>query len=427
MSSQLHPTISDVTIAGIVREQHSLIISSILGILSAVAVIWCIQYQYRAKDIRRHLWRGIVKRRDDVFSSSSSPNNGRIMVTLLIDGCNGPMRLDRNYLLQNHPTGEETNHAISFLRVVGDENRGERLWLIKALNQFLVHHNWRSEIYFDGVGVDGVTGSARIHKDDGGKDDDDDDVGSRTADGGDWDRFANELQGRSWTLSPRVTLQVTNRYDEADNVLVDRVEEEQERYNLQGPTSTTKTRQRILMKEAWNVFEKSFVSSPSSERSNTTKNNNKKNINRKADDDSIPVTSCWTFVRNESGCGKSRTLIKRYGLMRPHSVFCIFVGISKREDVHREIQTMKTIRHLLSDDVHYTSLASTMTTNTTPTTADDENNKDEDMHGNDDDIVPPIVTIVVSDDIFLRQRVVSAGGVVMTFEQLWELLVPFST
>lgn len=30
--------------------------------------------------------------------------------------------------------------------------------------------------------------------------------------------------------------------------------------------------------------------------------------------------------------------------------------------------------------------------------------------------------IVVTDDVFLRQRVIQAGGLVMTFQQLWDLL-----
>ena len=92
--------------------------------------------------------------------------------------------------------------------------------------------------------------------------------------------------------------------------------------------------------------------------------------------------------------------------MRPESVFCLFVGVSNPQHVERDLHTMNRVRNiLLSDCILKESLGSISNIN------------DEDETS----------TIVVTDDIFLRQRVVYARGLVMTFEQLWELLVPYDT
>jgi hypothetical protein len=247
---------------------------------------------------------------------------------LLIDGCNGPMRLDRRCLLDS----KEKGHAISLLRVVGDENRGERLWLIEALDLFLSRQNWRSEICFDGVGVDNAKG-------------------------------VEELQGLKWKLSQRIVLQVTPTFDEADNVMVEHVVRNAKK------VENSRISQDISLADAVNLVGKS------------SEWNDEKAL---------------TIWRNGNGCGKSRRVVKRYGLMRPETVFCLF-GVSSPNQVHRDVQAMSNIRNLLSEPLLKQSIIGEVET-----------------------------TIVVTDDIFLRQRVVQSGGLVMTFEQLWELLAPFA-
>lgn len=45
------------------------------------------------------------------------------------------------------------------------------------------------------------------------------------------------------------------------------------------------------------------------------------------------------------------------------------------------------------------------------------------VHKDDKTEAPLFIPIVATDDVFLRQRVVQEGGCVMTFHQLWLLLV----
>ena len=89
--------------------------------------------------------------------------------------------------------------------------------------------------------------------------------------------------------------------------------------------------------------------------------------------------------------------------MRPESYFCLF-GLC--QGYSRDIKSLRSIRHLLVDRVVQYNTQSSQTPATTTTTT---------------------TTIVATDDIFLRQRIVEAGGLVMTFEQLWDMLIAYSS
>jgi hypothetical protein len=299
----------------------------------------------------------------------STPTSRVSQVTLLIDGCNGPMRLDRNLLwTKGHEINDSNTrrHVISLLQVVGDENRGDRIWLVPALQAFLERHQWQSTIYFDGVGVGGVAPTEAT-------------TTTTTC-------VQESLHGREWQLSNRIVLQVTHRYDEADNVIVQQVE--QQRRNLE--RTRVQIPKEISLSDAYQLVRERRSRSSSSH----------------ADDDPV----AFTFLRNANGCGKSRTLVKKYGLMRPESVFCLFVGVSDPPHVDRDLQCMSRIRNLLLSDCILKEFIGS-------NSSDHDDNYRDDM----------TTTIVVTDDIFLRQRVVYARGLVMTFEQLWELLVPYDT
>ena len=115
----------------------------------------------------------------------------------------------------------------------------------------------------------------------------------------------------------------------------------------------------------------------------------------------LPMHSCqdynvYTVTRNDQGSGKSRGLLKPLCLLRPSSVFCLF-GSSFMPPLHEKSkfnlkQLSTTSAKKLVDKVEMRAL---------------------NAHNE---------SIVVTDDIFLRQRIVDAGGFVMTFEQLWVLL-----
>ena len=105
------------------------------------------------------------------------------------------------------------------------------------------------------------------------------------------------------------------------------------------------------------------------------------------------VRQVYTFVRDESGAGKSRQIAKTLCLLRPESVFCLF-GVSPRAS------NRKSLRALQNSNLSFSRIGvSTLS-------------KDH------------FDTIVATDDIFLRQRIVQAGGYVVTFEQLWNMLQP---
>lgn len=301
----------------------------------------------------------------------ATPSSRVTKVTLLIDGCNGPMSLDRNLLLlkKGNDNKSTRQQIISLLRVVGDENRGERIWLVPALEAFLERHKWQSAIYFDGVGV--VDPAQAMTK--------------TTTTTTSVEDAKESFHGREWHLSSRIALHVTRRYDEADNVIVEQVE--QQRQKLDG--TRIRIPQTISLKDTCQLV--------SARRSRSSSSD--------ANDDAV----AFTFLRNANGCGKSRTLVKRYGLMRPESVFCLFVGVSDPQHLHRDLRAMDRVRNLLlSDCILKGSLGSSSSCG-------------------DNDGEYETSTIVVTDDIFLRQRVVYARGLVMTFEQLWELLVPYHT
>ena len=253
-------------------------------------------------------------------------------ILLIIDGCNGPIRFDRDTFLQNNNDGDPSQ-SLSLLQVVNGENRGNRLSLLVTLERFLASRpDWHADIYFDGLGVD-------VHSQWG-------------------------IAGKEWHWKTNIHVKVTPLRDEADNLIVEQVQTKHSVFD-------ERTRKIITLDEALQQTSDDFsTASPSMQN------------------------QVLVFQRNSNGPGKSRQILKRLGgLMRPESYFCLFWGVGK--ECTRDVKSLRSIRHLLVDHVIQYSTIS------------------------------PSTTIVVSDDIFLRQRIVEAGGLVLTFEQLWDMLVPF--
>lgn len=276
-------------------------------------------------------------------------------VLLIIDGCNGPIRLDRETFLQSQSppknSGSSTanqnsqpSSCISLLQVVNGENRGTRLSLLSTLEQFLANRpEWHVDIYFDGLGVD-------VHSQWG-------------------------MAGKVWKWKQTmIRVKITPLRQEADHLIIQQIQTK----NSTGSLFDHGQRQTLTLQE---VLSSSFQ-------------------------DSCTLVSiqnqALVFQRNTSGPGRSRQILKRLGgLLRPESYYCVFDlghghATTTTSTATRDLRTLQSIRHLLVDTVyHYSTLSHT--------------------------------TMVATDDIFLRQRIVEAGGLVMTFEQLWDMLVPYSS
>lgn len=314
-------------------HQLELVVASLLGFLTIlIYVCWGRQINSILFRTRQLLCdRGLDVRPEDHYDDDILPK-----VRLMIDGCNGPLRLDRTSLC----SGNERSlpQVISLLHVVDGENKDDRIWLLPALQAFLSAQkaiNWSAEIFFDGIGLKQM-------------------------------KDANLMQGKWWRLSSRIILHITDKYDEVDNVFVEEVE-------YVASTSTSRVTE-IPLSEVQQLL---------------------------VDDAKSPKCNSYfalTYWRNELGCGKSRKLARMYQLMRPDSVFCSFSTAASRQPLQGEMKAMSKMRNLIKAHILKSEL----------------------------DGVGETSIIVVTDDIFLRQRVARAGGLVMTFEQLWDLLITFA-
>ncbi len=266
---------------------------------------------------------------------------------LIIDGCNGPIRF-------NNVVGAEGSQ-ISLLKVVNGVNRGERVELLRKIDEALIRLSCinRAIIYFDGLGLN--------------------------------------VENVQRDLTPWIKFEVTNRNQEVDDVIVDLV-----------------TRRRDLRKGNYNRHEVSvnvFNSSIDPTGSNLHDavlhlqcNPNYLNPCANAisgNEVKSPSYEIYTVRRNDQGSGKSRGFLKHMCLLRQKSVFCIY-GKSFMQPLFqkslRDLKKLSTSAKKLIDKVDVKSLNALQE------------------------------TIVVTDDVYLRQRIVEAGGFVMTFEQLWVFL-----
>jgi hypothetical protein len=115
----------------------------------------------------------------------------------------------------------------------------------------------------------------------------------------------------------------------------------------------------------------------------------------KSDSNLPDENSCiLTLFRNNEGAGKSKNLLKTFCLVRSGSIysFPFMTPGLKRKSLNDVQKLLENNSKLFQDRVQSRNL-----------TKNDE-------------------TILVTDDVFLRQRILEAGGVVLTFEQLWCLL-----
>lgn len=261
--------------------------------------------------------------------NDSKPHGSNL---LIIDGCNGPLKLNKISLLdESSENNSFRNKCISLLRIQGGEVKSEFMFLLQKNILKLLFDNRHLaldsvKIFFDGRGT-------------------------------------KEIQNRSWqnfdsNKNNTVQVIITHQNDEADDVIVRLVQ------------------QRIQH------------SQPSKIHSSLL--DDVKSYSKVHHDDACILT----LIRNQEGSGKSRRLLKPYCLVRPGSIYSLpfMTPELSRQSLHDLHKLLHSNSKLFQNYVQRRII----------------NKNDE--------------TIVVTDDVFLRQRILEAGGVVLTFEQLWSLL-----
>lgn len=198
-----------------------------------------------------------------------------------------------------------------------------------------------------------------------------------------------------------LTIEITGIYDEADNVIVERIQEHH--------------RRTIDLERHPSI-----------------------GVTKEAPESLTALTRIQVLRRTERGAGKNRRLFQPLGLLRPESVACVFefgIPISTKGDnncsedqeehtseydkgcvllsstfsklAHDGHQTLRSVRRHNPGNV-FLAFDEPLEV---PCTTGVERGE------------PVILPIVATDDIFLRQRIIHEGGYVMTFHQLWLLLV----
>lgn len=218
---------------------------------------------------------------------------------------------------------------------------------------------------------------------------------------------------KSLDKSGGLRIEITGLYDEADNVIVERVQEHHRR-NIDREKSQSPT-----------GVPDHTISTTRDERGHLA-----------------VITRIRILRRTERGAGKNRRLFQSLGLLRPESVACVFeFGLQHKStssdndsgEGREEVETGYSDRHLQSRGGDSSFLGLALECNQSLRSLRRQNpgnvflTREElsefphPLTGEKE--VHAVVPIVATDDVFLRQRIVHEGGYVMTFHQLWILLL----
>ena len=215
---------------------------------------------------------------------------------------------------------------------------------------------------------------------------------------------------KEWIVDKNIRIEITGLYDETDNVLVDRVKKWSCSEQLQQSSNELDELTRML---------ESTSLSPKCERLNEESSGLYFNTNGCTTTTTTGDASCVVTVlkRSSMGPGKGRTILQPLGLLRPESVSCFFSrGFAS---VALECEASNTLTRKLNHPRLGSNLITlkkdlVLTCKDPPSLEDRNREKNkETSHG---------YPVIVTDDVFLRQRVMEHGGLVMTFHQLWILL-----
>jgi hypothetical protein len=291
---------------------------------------------------------------------SSAPSNH---VLLIIDGCNGPIRFNEK-LLQNRNT---TSEALSLLQtsssphqapsgVIGKRHVEVRLEMLPLLHHLVQQSGGLSTpLHSVSIVFDGVSQSKRMQHSSKSQQDD-------------------STRERSYQVTSEIKVEITDIYDEADNVIVNRVAA---MVGFQGHVQ-----QNECPKVDWDLVVESMGGKHPEQG------------------------SMYVIHRTSRGPGKSRRVLQSVGLLREDSVACLFGWTPALQGDAR--RTALRLQKLPDDLFHPIQRRGSCEKPTTTISATGH---------------PALVPVVVTDDVFLRERVVKdASGCTMSFDQLWILL-----
>jgi hypothetical protein len=227
--------------------------------------------------------------------------------------------------------------------------------------------------------------------------------------GNDNDNESSSSSSRNSSDRGTIKIEITGLYDEADNVIVDRIVQLQEKQ--QGLLAGNRSRKRRI------------VSSSSSLKTSRTTDTQIQNNQ----------TQIQILHRTEQGPGKNRCLLQSIGLLRSESVACIFDFDSfgrLTKDGQKAIKSLQKNRLLSSTgmiDIETTTISHPQTRyDIKEDSYEEKKEEDHRTSTNKEKEVNNviIVPIVVTDDVFLRQRIIEdTTYYVMTFHQLWHMLM----
>ncbi|KAL3917075.1 MAG: hypothetical protein SGILL_004883 [Bacillariaceae sp.] len=214
-------------------------------------------------------------------------------------------------------------------------------------------------------------------------------------------------KSKEWKVDDNILIEITGLYDETDNVIVERVQTWNEAYQQQQKMGGNEEYDPV--EDISRMLEKKLMWS-SSEKN--TCNNEKQSGEQEA--------PCTVIVvhRRDMGPGKARTILQPLGLLRPESVLCLFskgfdspcLERNTNDTMHKKLNHPRVGKNLFRTEQIVM-----------PPIYNGEMNPDADDKDHDN-LASSFHPVVVTDDVFLRQRIVSHGGFVMTFHQLWILL-----
>jgi hypothetical protein len=225
---------------------------------------------------------------------------------------------------------------------------------------------------------------------------------------------ATPCEGMHDIKSGCLAIEVTGLYDEADNVIVERIIEHH--------------RKKI---DRESLLEQYQMSCSSDQATDATAEGR----------GTMPSAGAATRIRilrrTERGAGKNRRLFQPLGLLRPESVACVFefgasvVASTTSNDCKEAQEEFQSSEHSVdSSFFHRLALDGDQTLRSIRRQNPgnvfltlNESQKVLHVTAGIDKGAPVILPIVVTDDVFLRQRIVHENGFVMTFHQLWLLLI----
>lgn len=202
---------------------------------------------------------------------------------------------------------------------------------------------------------------------------------------------AKASRRKEWSVDKTINIEITDLYDETDNIIVERVRKWSQEHQPKQDDDQMDNISRMLKKTA--LLDEN-------------------EIEGEIQGDSSCVA--LTVKRSNMGPGKARAVLKTLGLFRPESVACLFTKGFSSPALEKNAKDTLT-KKLNHSRVHQNLIL--FKQEKVFTFQDQRKSEDNDIS------MHCMYPVVVTDDVFLRQRIVSDGGLVFTFHQLWILLV----